>query len=183
MGAVLIWCPGPAQGDDALAPKASPEPQGHQMRRYQAFARQAELPPITISGETTLRVGTAPKVNTSALAQLSAQDIAALADQFGVPPAVIAKVVQRPSGNPAPGAAQFAQELRTAATDYRFLQGEWDRYHPPQAGQQAKADALQALQGGDIAKAWALYDALGKPPAPAIAPPQPPTNLRVVASP
>jgi hypothetical protein len=182
LGAVLIYPPGALQAADAPAPKSAAEPQGHQMRRYQAFARQAALPSITITSEATLAVGTAAKVNTSELAQLSAHDMDALADQFGVPATVIAKLVQRASGNLAPGAAQFAQDLRTAVVDYRFLQGEWGRYHPPTEGQPAKADALQALQAGDIAKAWELYDSLGIPPAPAIAPPQPPANLRIVAS-
>jgi hypothetical protein len=182
LGAVLIYFPGSLQAADTPAPKPAAEPQGHQMRRYQAFARQAELPSVTITSETTLAVGTAAKVNTSQLAQLSTRDMDALAGQFGVPAPVIAKLVQRASGNLAPGAAQFAQDLRTAVVDYRFLQGEWGRYHPPTEGQPAKADALQALQAGDIAKAWALYDSLGIPPAPGIAPPQPPANLRIVAS-
>jgi hypothetical protein len=152
------------------------------MRRYQSFLRQAELPAIAITGETGLSIGTAAKVDLSRLADLPARDVDALAGQFTVPATVIATVFQQMSHSATPSAAQLAQQLRTAVVDYRFLQGEWSRYHPPQDGQQAKADALQALQAGDISKAWVLYDGLGIPSAPAIAPPQPPTNLRVVAT-
>lgn len=153
------------------------------MRRYQAFARQAELPPITVTSATTLEIGSAVKTDISRLAQLSAREKESLAGQFGVPTGVIAKLAQRVSTTPPPPAAQFARELRTTVVDYRFLQGEWDRYHPPREGQQTKAEALAALQAGDIAQAWALYDALGKPQAPVAARPSPPTDLRIVASP
>jgi hypothetical protein len=163
--------------------KTSSEPQGHQMRRYQAFARQAELPALVITGETTLEVGGALKIDAARLAQLSPQDQTSLASRFAVPTGVIAKLVQRISDNPASGASQFAGQLRTAVVDYRFLQGEWGRYHPPAEGEQTKTAALAALQVGDIAQAWALYDGLGKPQAPAVGPPAPPTNLRVVAGP
>ena len=183
VGTFLACCLGPIQAADVPAAKPSAEPQGHQMRRYQAFARQAELPLIAITSETTLAVGTAVKIDISRLAQLPTTDVEALAGQFAVPVAVVAKVIQRLAANPALRATQLAQELRTSVVDYRFLQGEWGRYHPPQEGQQARTDALYALEAGDIAKAWVLYDGLGIPPAPAIAPPAPPTNLRIVANP
>jgi len=190
-GALLMCCPAPSLAAEAPAvrePSSQPaqaqepsgEPQGHQMRRYQAFARQAELPPITVTSETTLQVGKDLQADTSRLAQLSTREKETLAGQFGVPVGVVAKVAQRVSTKPTPGAAQLARELRTAVVDYQFLQGEWGRYHPPTEGQQIKADALEALQAGDIAQAWALYDGLSRPEAPVVAP-SPPANLRVVA--
>ena len=183
IAATILWCVGSMHAADT-APTTTPsaEPKGHQMRRYQAFARQAELPAMAGAGETTLSIGSAVKVDASRLADLPARDVEALAGQFRIPAPVIANVVQRLSRTAPASAAQLAQELRTAAVDYRFLQGEWERYHPPQAGQQLKTEALHALQAGDIAKAWSLYDNLGLPPAPGTTPPQPPANLRVVAT-
>jgi hypothetical protein len=183
LAALLVASATVAFASDPSAPNASSEPRGHQMRRYQSFARQAELPPITIAGDTALTVGSVNTLDTSRLAQVPAQDLDALANQFAVPSGVIANLTRPATGTAAPTAAQFAQQLRTAVIDYRFLHGEWDRYHPPQAGQQTRTDALQALQAGDIATAWALYDTLGLPPAPTTAPPLAPGNLRVVAGP
>jgi len=177
---------GPAQAADAApvqesgaqavpAQKLAYTPKGTQMERYKAFARQAELPAIIVTNQTTLEVGGAVKTDLSRLAQLSAQEQAALAGQFGVPAAVIGKVAERSTNNPPPAAAQIAQDMRTAVVDYRFLQGEWKRYNPPAEGQPIKAAALTALQAGDISKAWELYDGLQKP--------APPANLRVIAEP
>ncbi len=166
----------PAQGHDPSA-----EPQGHQLQRYQAFARQTELPAITVISNMTLQVGSEVKTDIVRLAQLTSGAAEALAARFGVPTAVIARLAQRAANSPPPSTAQIAQELRTAVIDYRFLRGEWDRYHPPAEGQQTKVNALEALQAGDLAKAWSLYDGLAKPAAPAVARPAPPTNLRVVA--
>ena len=190
--AILTPCLTPARAADALpvkepgtqtitAQKSAYTPKGCQMERYKAFARQAELPTITATDKTTLEIGGTVKTDLKRLAQLSIQDSEALAGQFGVPAGVIGKVAERAVNNPPLDAAQLAQDLRTAVVDYRFLQGEWKRYNPPPEGQKIKADALQALQTGDISKAWELYDGLQKPPAPSIARPPPPTGLRVVS--
>ncbi len=151
------------------------EPQGRQMRRYQAFARNAELPQIMVRDQTTIEVGEILKVDASRLAKLSIREVESLAGQFGVPAALITRLAQRVSPTPPPDAAQFARELRTAVIDHRFLQGEWGRYHPGVEGQPTRAAALEALQAGDIPKAWVLYDSLSRP--------QPPGNLRVVTVP
>ena len=185
-------CLNPALAADALAAKEPPTqtvpaqppaytPKGWQMERYKAFARQAEMPAITVTNKTILEVGATVKTDLNRLAQLSTQDKAALAGQFAVPARVIGKVADRAAKTQPPNAAQFAQDIRTAVIDYRFLQGEWGRYRPPLEGQPVKADALQALQAGDINKAWQLYDALEKPQAPSISLPPPPANLRTVS--
>jgi hypothetical protein len=161
--------------------KQSYSPQGYQMKRYQAFARQAEMPVIAATDKTTLEVGGTVKADIKRLAQPSSKEQETLASQLGVPTGVIGKTLERASNNPAASAAQLVQDIRTAVIDYRFLQGEWGRYTPPAEGQKLKADALQALQAGDISKAWQLYDGLQKPQAPGIAPPQPPTNLRIIS--
>jgi hypothetical protein len=185
--ALALHSPNLARADDALpakepvaqtAPVQTPlyNPQGRQMARYKAFARQAEMPAITVTNNTTLQVGDTLKTDLNRLAQLSIQEKEALAGQFGVPAGVIGKVAERAANNEPPNAAQVAQDIRTAVVDYRFLQGEWDRYNPPLEGQKVKTDAIAALQAGDISRAWELYDGLQRPAAPPA-----PSNLRVVA--
>jgi hypothetical protein len=189
VGALVTQSVNPTRAADALpvkelgnqatqAQKPDYSPQGCKMERYKAFARQAEMPAITAPDKTTIEVGGTVKTDLRRLAQLSITEKEALAGQFNVPAAVIDKLVQRVSNGSQPSADQFAQELRTAVVDYRFLQQEWGRYTPPAEGRKVKASALQALQGGDLTKAWELYDGLQKP-----APPSPPTNLRIVAQP
>jgi hypothetical protein len=184
--ALVIQCWNPARAAEALPVKepgtqtapaqmAAYTPKGREMERYKAFARQAEMPAITVTNTTVLDVGGVVKTDLNRLGQLSGSENAALARQFGVPVEVINKVIQRATNNASPGAAQLAQDIRTAVVDYRFLQGEWGRYHPPAESQKVKADALAALQAGDISKAWELYDRLQRP--------APPANLRVVAQP
>ena len=189
--ALVAQCLNPARAAEALPvkqpgsqttpiQKPAYSPQGYQMERYKAFARQAEMPAIMATNKTTIEVGGSVKTDLKRLAQFSSKEKEALAGQFGVPAGVIDKLVQRVSHSSQPSADQFAQDLRAAVIDYRFLQGEWNRYSPPPEGQTIKADALQALQTGDISKAWELYDGLNKPQAPSIARPPPPTGLRVV---
>jgi hypothetical protein len=176
----------PARAADALpvkepvaqtAPAQKPAytPKGREMERYKAFARQAEMPAITVTNTTVLEAGGPVRIDLTRLGQLSGSEKEALAGQFEVPSGVIGKLIERATNNPSPGAAQITRDIRTAVIDYRFLQGEWGRYHPPAEGQQLKADALAALQTGDIGKAWELYDGLQRP--------APPANLRVVAEP
>jgi hypothetical protein len=192
--AAVMQCLTSVQADDALLarePATLPAqvqrppcvPKGHQMERYKAFARQAQLPPVTVTNHTVLEVGGVVGVDTTRLAQLSTREKEALAGQFRVPIGVIAKLAQRAADSSPPAADQLAQEIRTAVVDYRFLQIEWEQYHPPAAGQKTKVAALDALQAGDISKAWELYDGLGRPQAPAIATPAPPANLRIIGQP
>jgi hypothetical protein len=153
------------------------------MKRYQAFVRQAGLPLITVTTNVLIEVGGVVKIDVTALAQISVQEKEALAGQFSVPVGVIDTLVERLASNSPPAADQLVQELRTAVIDYKFLQIEWDRYHPPTESQQTKSNALAALQAGDLAQAWELYDGLARPGAPVITRPAPPTNLRVVLGP
>lgn len=184
--AALMQCLTSVRADDALplrGPDTQPtqvqnpaySPQGRQMKRYEAFARQAELPPLTVTNNAVLQVGGVANTDATPLARLSSRKKEALAGQFKVPVGVINRLAQQLARSSPPTAEQLAQEIRTAVIDYRFLQIEWERYHPPAEGQKTKAAALEALQAGDISKAWKLYDALGRPP--------PPANLRVIAQP
>lgn len=138
---------------------------------------------ITVTNRTVLEVGGVVNTDTTRLAQLSTREKEALAGQFRVPVGVIDKLAQRLAPSLSLDAERVAQELRTAVIDYRFLQIEWERYHPTATGQAAQAAALEALQSGEISKAWELYDGLRRPRAPVIAAPAPPANLRVVAQP
>ncbi len=186
LSALLTQGINPVRAADALpakktaAPNASAQkpayiPKGHQMERYQAFARQAKLPTITVKNQTTLEVGGSIRTDLTRLARLSSQEKEALASQFQVPAGVISKVAENLGTNHPPNAAQFIQDIRTAVVDYRFLRGEWQRYHPPAEGQKVKAEARQALQRGEIRTAWEFYDALPRPAAP--------TGLRVISQP
>ena len=170
-------------GQPAPAQKQADAVPGRQMERYKAFVRQAGLPPITLSTNILIEVGGVVKMDVTRLGQISVQEKEALAGQFSVPVGVIDTVVQRVASNSPPAADQLVQELRTAVIDYRFLQIEWDRFHPPTEGQQTKSNALAALQAGDLARAWELYDGLARPGAPAISRPAPPINLRVLLGP
>jgi hypothetical protein len=166
----------PAQG------QAEPV-QGRQMVRYKAFVRQAVLPLMSVTTNGLIEVGGVAKLDVTGLAQLSVPEKEALAGQFSVPLGVIDTLLESVASNPSPAADQVVQELRSAVIDYKFLDIEWGRFHPPPEGQQTKSDALAALQAGDLAKAWELYDGLARPGAPAISRPAPPTNLRVVLGP
>jgi hypothetical protein len=167
----------------APAPRQAAPVQGRQMGRYKAFVRQAGLPPISVATNGLIEVGGVVKIDVTELAQLSVPEKEALAGQFSVPRGVIDTLLGSVASNPSPAADPVVQELRTAVIDYKFLDIEWGRFHPPPEGQQTKSDALAALQAGDIAKAWELYDGLARPGAPAISRPAPPTNLRVVLGP
>ena len=70
---------------------------------------------------------------------------------------------------------QVAQNVRTAVVDYKFLQQEFEQYHPSPEGQKVKTDALAALRGGDVTKAWELYDGLRGP--------APPSKPRIINQP
>ncbi len=68
-------------------------------------------------------------------------------------------------------AAEVAGKLRVMVIDYKYLLARWTQYHPPTGQEKVKTDALLALQGGDIDKAWKMYIALPRP--------DPPTGFRI----
>jgi hypothetical protein len=185
-GALVVQCGSPARAADPLPvngsaaqivppPKAVYAPKGRQMERYKAFARQAKIPTIAITNTVAIEVGGAVKTDLKRLGQLSDSEKAALAGQFGVPAEVVGNLMERAATNSAPDAEQVAQNVRTAVVDYKFLQREFEQYHPPTEGQKVKSDALAALQAGDVTKAWELYDGLQRP--------APPSNLRIINQP
>lgn len=147
-------------------------PRGHEPPGYQLFARQVSLPAIVVVDENTLAFGEGVKVNMRSLGPMSIREKKALAGQFEVPVEVLDKALRRASTKTQSNAAQWAQELRTLVIDYKYLQDRWNRYRPPGGQEKLKANALEALQAGEIEKAWEMYDALPRP--------QPPGGLRVV---
>ena len=105
------------------AQKPAYTPQGRQMGRYKAFARQAQMPAIKVLDQTTLAVGDTPSADLHRLARLSAQrERGAGRPVRSAGERSSAKVLDSATNSPPPDAAQLAQDLRTAVIDYRFLQ-------------------------------------------------------------
>src|ERR1035441_3772694 len=80
--ALTSQCPDAARAADALpvkepgtqtvpAQRAAYTPKGRQMERYKAFARQAEMPAITVTSTTVLDVGGVVKTDLNRLGQRS----------------------------------------------------------------------------------------------------------------
>ena len=133
---------------------------------FQIFAGQLALPAITSVDETTLEIGGKLKMDVRRLDQVTPQQKETLAGQFEVPVGVVDKLWTSFSNNVPSDAAQMAGKLRATVIDYKYLLERWSRYRPPTGKETIKADALLALQGGDLEKAWELYVALPRPKAP-----------------
>jgi hypothetical protein len=134
------------------------------------------LPAIRISApEQMVRAGPFAAVPLSALPALTAVQAKPLAGELGVPTGLILRTAQAASKGSAAPAEQFAQQLRAAVIDFRFLLAELTCYQPPADQQTAKSAALLDLLDGDLFKAWAYYRSL---PWPA-----PPSSYRVVKAP
>ena len=163
-----------SQAAQTPSPSLSPlVPQARQHPSYQVFAHQFPLPSITVVDQATLDVGGKVKIDVSQSEQLSDQQKEALADRFEVPVGVVSKLLVRFSKQSPVDAAQVAQELRITVIDYKYLQERWRQYLPPIGKAEVKTNALQALQVGEIDKAWEMYVALPRPSAP--------TGLRIVS--
>jgi len=162
--------PPPAKGrPSAKAEPASPEllaAEGRRQPSYQVFACGCPAPAITVVNGTTLEVGGKQKIDVSRLAQLTAPDKQTLAGQLAVPVVVIDCLLRGCTNQPPADATGLAGKLRVTAIDYKYLLEQWTQYHPPTGGEKVKADALQALQGGDLEKAWAMYVTLPRPEPP-----------------
>jgi hypothetical protein len=146
--------------------------QGRQHPGYQVFAEHLALPAITVVDEATLDVDGKMKIDVSRLDQLTAQQKETLAGQFEVPVGVIDKLLGSVSNSVPADATQVAGKLRATIIDYKYLLERWIQYIPPTGKEKVKADALLALQAGDIDKAWGMYADLPRP--------KPPTGFGVV---
>jgi hypothetical protein len=149
----------------------------HQWRThpsYQVFASRTVLPTITVTDTGALDVGGQVKILFKPGAPLPDKDIRGLAEQFGVPVAVVMTFL-RHTGHDEPFApGHLAQALPITIMDYKYLKERWNRYHPPTGQQDLKTKALQALEAGEVARAWEMFCALPVP--------RPPAGLRIVAA-
>lgn len=146
--------------------------QGRQHPSYLVFASHFALPAIIVVGATTLEVDGKMKIDVSRLDQLTTQQKESLAGQLEIPIGVVDNLLASFSGPAPTDAAQLAGRLRVAVTDYKYLLERWNRYLPPAGRENVKADALLALQAGELDKAWGLYAGLPKP--------APPTGFQIV---
>jgi len=163
----------PVRAQTAINPlmtaASSAAAQGRQHPSYQVFAAQNALPTISTPDDATLTINGAVTINVQTPASIPAKDEAMAADQFGISPVVLSKILERISSNGPPAAPQFAKQLSSAVLDYKYLVAKWTGYHPPTGTEElkTKTTALQVLQAGDIDKAWVLFMALPRPQAPA----------------
>ena len=133
---------------------------------YQVFALRAELPAISALDERTIVVSGKERSSFKLDEELRAKEMKAMAEQFRVPATVISAFLKGVGKREHIGAERVAQELRITVIDYRYLNEQWNRYHPPPAQESIKAAALHALEAGDIEKAWEMFVALPRPKAP-----------------
>ncbi len=145
--------------------------QGRGQPSYQVFAFRCTSPSITVMNETTLEIGGKQKIDVSRLDQLDRAEKETLAGQFDVPVSVVDNLQKSCSKQAPADAAEVAGKLRVMVIDYKYLLEKWTEYHPPTGQEKVKTDALLALQGGNVDKAWEMFAALPKP--------RPPTGFRV----
>jgi len=159
------------QGAPLLPAVAGAE--GRRHPSYQVFAAQAALPPISPTASNVIDIGGRVKLDLNGVPKISSSQMRLLAEQFGVPVAVLERFQTRWLTNALSDTDQLVRELRTTIIDYRYLETRWTAYHPSPDGEQAKREALSALKAGDIETAWRMYEALPKP--------APPSGLKISA--
>jgi hypothetical protein len=153
----------------AKAEPASPAllaAEGRRQPSYQVFAYSCTAPAITMVNATTLEVGGKQKIDVSRLDQLTTPEKETLAGQLAVPVVVIDCLLRGCTNQTPADATGLAGKLRVTAIDYKYLLEKWTQYQPPTGGEKVKTDALLALQGGDLEKAWAMYVTLPRPEPP-----------------
>jgi hypothetical protein len=91
----------------------------------------------------------------------------ALAKKFGMPLNALNSVVGKLVDDEALRGSDLATSLRTVVIDYRFLEDRWNRLHPAGLALQIKKQGIAALAAGDVDRAWALFESLPRPQAPA----------------
>ncbi len=138
---------------------------------YQVFANRFTSPAIAVVNETTLEIGGKQKIDVGRLDQLAGAEKETLAGQFDVPVGVVDNLLESCSKQAPTNAVEVAGKLRVMVIDYKYLLERWTQYHPPTGEEKVKTDALLALQGGDVDKAWEMFAALPRP--------KPPTEFRV----
>jgi hypothetical protein len=149
-----------------------PEPAGQIKARnhpsYQVFAAQLKLPAMTVADAGVIQIAGRIRLELASLGQLPAAQRQAIADALEIPLALVDQFVSRqaPASLEPAAATNVLSALRTMATDYRYLRDWWTRFNPPPRWHSLKADALQFLAAGELARVWELYLALPRPAAP-----------------
>jgi hypothetical protein len=167
----------PAPDGGSRVAKAEPSPrllvaaQGRTQPGYQVFAQHCSSPSIAVVNGTTLEIGGKQKIDVSRLDQLAAQEKETLAGQLDVPVGVVDTLLENFSQQAPADATEVAGKLRATVIDYKYLLERWTQYRPPTGTEKVKTDALLALRGGDMDKAWKMYIDLPRP--------EPPTGFRI----
>jgi hypothetical protein len=139
------------------------------------FSNTVVLPPIQVSAAgQIIRVGNLGTLALERLSALSAQEAKTTAAELGVPTGLVLRVARNASEVPQVKVEEVAGQLRAAVIDFRFLLAELTGYHPSTSEQPATEAALLALLKGDLPSVWKFYRGLPWP--------QPPQNLRVIAT-
>jgi hypothetical protein len=141
--------------------------QGRWHPSYQFFARHLALPVITVTNMTTLEIDGKVEIDASRLDQLTQTQKETLSRQFDVPVGIINNLLVGRTNQPPMDATQVAGQLCVTVTDYKYLLERWRRYLPPNGNEKVKADALLALETGDLDKAWRMFMDLPRPKPPA----------------
>jgi hypothetical protein len=162
-------------GRESVDAKNPPQSFAQMWRRhpsYQVFSSRMVIPEITARDALTLGIGSEISFKLGQL--LEAKDQQSIAAHLGVSPTLFSAFRTQINSQEHLEAQQAARQLKTSITDYFYLREQWNRYHPPPDRQKAKAEALAALEAGDIQTAWRLFGALPRP--------EPPRGLRVTPS-
>ena len=140
--------------------------QGRRHPSYQVFAYQMQLPPIAILGNRIL-IDRTISIDGTRLHRLSWRPRQAMAFKFAVPMAVIEHWRENLLRQEPLNAQALAGDLCATVIDYHYLKVRWLQYRPPSASmEQFKAEALHALEAGELNQAWEMYYSLSRPPAP-----------------
>jgi hypothetical protein len=178
MAGSLILFPGLMLGSEGGAaptenPKGAAAPslslrvaQARKHPSYTVFEHNLTLPAIKVIDAATLEVGGKLKIVLNRPEPLSTQARATFTNEFQVPLAVVDRLWERLFQSTPPSAEQATNALRQTVLDYKYLHQKWTQYRPPREKEGIKTDAFQALQAGDLDKAWELYLDLPKPSGP-----------------
>jgi hypothetical protein len=131
----------PKQPQRAEAPSAAV--QGRQHPSYQVFAHDLVLTAINAPNKTTLQIGEKLKVDVGRLRQTTSDEKKAVAAAFDVSLDLVTRVFERSASNTTLEAEQFAKDLRTTVTDYKYLLKSWGDYHPPASAEKPKQEGAK----------------------------------------
>lgn len=124
------------------------------------------MPALTVVDQATLDVGGRMKIDVSRLDQLNEQQKGALAEWYAVPAGVVDKFQESFTQEASSDAARAATKLHVTMIDYKYLLERWTKYLAPAGKEKIKTDALEALQVGDLDKAWKMFLDLPRPKSP-----------------